>query len=62
MQIVADVGGIPGKDCNGFCKYCYFRKVKKVKSFGCAYCPPNKIRCLLCRISLLRCLSCGSKG
>ena len=33
MQVVADVGGIPGKDCNGFCKYCYFRKVKEVKSF-----------------------------
>ena len=29
MQIIADVGGIPGKDCKGFCKYCYFRKVKK---------------------------------
>ena len=33
MQLVADVGGIPGKDCNGFCKYCYFRKVKEIKSF-----------------------------
>ena len=48
MQIVADVGGIPGKDCNGFCKYCYFRKVKEVKSFGCANCLPNKIGCERC--------------
>ena len=48
MQVVADVGGIPGKDCNGFCKYCYFRKVKEIKSFGCAYCPPNKIGCERC--------------
>ena len=32
MQLVADVGGIPGRDCNGFCKYCYFRKVKEVKT------------------------------
>ena len=32
MQIVADVGGTPGKDCNGFCKYCYFRKVKEIKT------------------------------
>ena len=48
MQLVADVGGIPGKDCNGFCKYCYFRKVKEVKSFGCAYCLPNKIGCERC--------------
>lgn len=48
MQVVADVGGIPGKDCNGFCKYCYFRKVKEVKSFGCAHCLPNKIGCDRC--------------
>ena len=48
MQLVADVGGIPGKDCNGFCKYCYFRKVKEVKTFGCAHCLPNKIGCERC--------------
>jgi methanogenesis marker radical SAM protein len=48
MQLVADVGGIPGRDCNGFCKYCYFRKVKEVKSFGCAHCLPNKVGCERC--------------
>lgn len=48
MQVVADVGGIPGKDCNGFCKYCYFRKVKEIKSFGCAHCLPNTIGCERC--------------
>ena len=48
MHVVADVGGIPGKDCNGFCKYCYFRKVKEIKVFGCAYCLPNKIGCERC--------------
>ena len=48
MQLVADVGGIPGKDCNGFCKYCYFRKVKEIKSFGCAHCLPHKIGCERC--------------
>ena len=48
MQLVADVGGIPGKDCNGFCKYCYFRKVKEIKSFGCAHCLPNKVGCERC--------------
>lgn len=48
MQIVADVGGIPGKDCNGFCKYCYFRKVKDVEPFGCSNCLPNKIGCDQC--------------
>ena len=48
MHVVADVGGIPGKDCNGFCKYCYFRKVKEIKVFGCAHCLPNKIGCERC--------------
>lgn len=48
MQIVADVGGIPGKDCDGFCKYCYFRKVKDIKAFGCAHCLPNKVGCDRC--------------
>lgn len=48
MQIVADVGGIPGKDCDGFCKYCYFRKVKDIKAFGCAHCLPNTVGCERC--------------
>ena len=48
MQIVADVGGIPGKDCNGFCKYCYFRKVKEIEPLGCSNCLPNKIGCERC--------------
>jgi methanogenesis marker radical SAM protein len=48
MQVVADVGGIPGRDCNGFCKYCYFRKVKDIKVFGCAHCLPNKVGCERC--------------
>lgn len=48
MQIVADVGGIPGKDCNGFCKYCYFRKVKEIEALGCSNCLPNKIGCERC--------------
>ena len=48
MQIVADVGGKPGDDCNGFCKYCYFRKVNDIKTFGCAHCLPNKIGCDQC--------------
>lgn len=48
MQIVADVGGIPGKDCNGFCKYCYFRKVKQTEPLGCSSCLPHKIGCQRC--------------
>jgi methanogenesis marker radical SAM protein len=48
MQIIADVGGIPGKDCRGFCKYCYFRKVKDFSPLGCKNCSPNIIGCETC--------------
>lgn len=48
MQIVADVGGIPGKDCRGFCKYCYFRKVKGIEAFGCKNCSLGKVGCESC--------------
>lgn len=48
MQIVADVGGIPGKDCKGFCKYCYFRKVKGIEALGCKNCSPGKVGCDSC--------------
>jgi len=48
MQIVADVGGIPGKDCQGFCKYCYFRKVKGTTAFGCKNCSSGKVGCDSC--------------
>lgn len=48
MQIIADIGGIPGKDCRGFCKYCYFRKVKGNTAFGCKNCSPGKVGCDSC--------------
>lgn len=48
MQIMADIGGIPGKDCNGFCKYCYFKKVKEIEALGCKFCPPGKFGCFEC--------------
>lgn len=48
MQIVADVGGIPGKDCNGFCKYCYFRKVKGTEALGCKNCSLGTVGCDNC--------------
>ncbi|MDD3984604.1 MAG: methyl coenzyme M reductase-arginine methyltransferase Mmp10 [Methanobacterium sp.] len=48
MQIIADVGGIPGKDCRGFCKYCYFRKVKEQDPFGCKHCNPGRVGCESC--------------
>lgn len=48
MQIIADVGGIPGKDCRGFCKYCYFRKVREGDPLGCKNCLPGHIGCEHC--------------
>lgn len=48
MQIIADVGGIPGKDCRGFCKYCYFRKVNNDNAFGCKFCNPGRVGCEYC--------------
>lgn len=48
MQIMADVGGIPGKNCRGFCEYCYFKKVTQKKVLGCKNCPPGQIGCPHC--------------
>ncbi|MDO5824944.1 MAG: methyl coenzyme M reductase-arginine methyltransferase Mmp10 [Methanosphaera sp.] len=48
MQIMADVGGIPGKNCRGFCKYCYFKTVTETKVLGCKHCPPGQIGCSHC--------------
>ncbi|SET05032.1 methanogenesis marker radical SAM protein [Methanococcoides vulcani] len=48
MEIVADVGGNPGVDCRGFCKYCYFKKVKDVPAFGCKHCFPFSKGCDYC--------------
>ncbi|MEN6591812.1 MAG: methyl coenzyme M reductase-arginine methyltransferase Mmp10 [Methanobacterium sp.] len=48
MQIIADVGGMPGTDCRGFCKYCYFRKVKDEDPFGCKLCNPGRVGCEHC--------------
>jgi len=48
MQIIADVGGIPGKNCRGFCKYCYFLKVKNGDPFGCKFCNPGRVGCDHC--------------
>ncbi|WP_297981565.1 methyl coenzyme M reductase-arginine methyltransferase Mmp10 [uncultured Methanobrevibacter sp.] len=49
MQVIADLGGTPGKDCRGYCKFCYFRKVKPLtEALGCQHCPPNKVGCSRC--------------
>jgi methanogenesis marker radical SAM protein len=48
VEILADVGGSPGKDCKGFCKYCYFKLVKDVPAFGCKHCMPFQKGCDYC--------------
>ena len=52
MIINAPVGGTPGKDCGGFCRFCYFRSVDfnnlSSYSLGCKFCPPNHIGCDYC--------------
>lgn len=49
FEVVADVGGRPGVDCGGYCKYCYFRGVKENPTPGCRFCLPGKIGCPKCR-------------
>ena len=48
MEILADLGGRPGHDCRGFCRYCYFRGVKEVPAFGCKHCLPFQKGCNYC--------------
>ncbi|ACX72012.1 methanogenesis marker protein 10 [Methanocaldococcus vulcanius M7] len=40
VSLLVDLKGEPGINCNGFCKFCYFRKVdkKNPKPLGCRYC------------------------
>jgi putative methanogenesis marker protein 10 len=52
MEILVDVGGNPGTDCRGFCKYCYFKKVGKTEPLGCKYCPPFLKGCDYCTRSV----------
>lgn len=53
MSILADVGGNPGIDCRGFCRYCYFKGHISEEPLGCKYCPPFKKGCDYC-ISAVR--------
>lgn len=52
MEILADIGGRPGYDCGGFCRYCYFRGVKQTSPFGCKNCLPFKKGCNYCTKSI----------
>ncbi|EHP88093.1 methanogenesis marker protein 10 [Methanotorris formicicus Mc-S-70] len=52
-QLLIDLKGEPGKDCNGFCKFCYFRKVNynDIFPFGCKHCT-FQIGCEYCTYSV----------
>ncbi|TRZ86759.1 MAG: methanogenesis marker radical SAM protein [Methanosarcinales archaeon] len=52
MEILADLGGRPGHDCRGFCRYCYFKGVKELEPFGCKYCMPFQKGCNYCTKSV----------
>lgn len=52
MELLADIGGRPGHDCMGFCKYCYFRSIKDVPAFGCKHCLPFQKGCRYCTESV----------
>lgn len=50
-HLTVDIGGRPGIDCQGFCSYCYFKKLKKEENpepFGCKYCLPFSKGCEYC--------------
>jgi methanogenesis marker radical SAM protein len=47
-QLTVDIGGRAGIDCRGFCEYCYFKRVKTTRAFGCRYCLPFKKGCDYC--------------
>jgi len=51
-HLTVDIGGRPGRDCRGFCEYCYFKHVKETAPFGCRYCPPYKKGCDYCSRSV----------
>jgi methanogenesis marker radical SAM protein len=54
MLINVYAGGTPGKDCGGFCRFCYFYSMDYENldsiSTGCEYCPPNQVGCQHCRV------------
>ncbi|WP_048058051.1 methyl coenzyme M reductase-arginine methyltransferase Mmp10 [Methanothermococcus okinawensis] len=52
-QLLVDLKGEPGKNCGGFCKFCYFKKVDNSNPtpFGCKNCTFN-IGCDYCTYSV----------
>jgi len=58
MEIYTDVGGRPGLDCGGFCKFCFYKNVDfnnlKSLKIGCIDCPPGQIGCKKCQALINR--------
>jgi methanogenesis marker radical SAM protein len=52
MELLADIGGRPGHDCRGFCRYCYFKGIKEIPAFGCKHCLPFQKGCNYCTRSV----------
>lgn len=52
MELNTHVGGRPGIDCGGFCRFCFYKNVdfNRLKSLrlGCVNCPPDQIGCDQC--------------
>ncbi|OPY23841.1 MAG: Radical SAM superfamily protein [Methanobacterium sp. PtaU1.Bin097] len=52
-KVYSNLGGRPGFDCGGFCKFCFFKNVdfQRLESLniGCVNCPPDQIGCDYCR-------------
>jgi len=51
MEIYTDVRGRTGKDCGGFCEFCFYKNVdfNNLKPTGCINCPPDNIGCAYCQ-------------
>ena len=53
FEITLDIGGRPGVDCRGFCRYCYFRGARENPVPGCRYCSEGRVGCEKCCYEIL---------
>lgn len=51
MIIHSDIGGRPGLDCGGFCRFCFYKNIdiNKLQPRGCVNCPPSRLGCQHCQ-------------
>lgn len=48
MNVTLDIGGRPGRDCGGFCSFCYFKGASYVEPTGCRSCKADSRGCTNC--------------